>query len=60
MNFRDVLLWVIVIFFGSLYLQFNIWLVLDTYYTRKEQHIQKTLNAFSEAIKKISDKKEKE
>ena len=55
MNFRDVLLWVVVIFFGSLYLQFNIWLVLDTYYTRKEQHISKMSDVLAIAIKKMSE-----
>lgn len=60
MNFRDALLWVVVIFCGSLYVQFNIWWMIDAYFSRKEKHIQKTLNVFSEAVKKVSEKKEKE
>ena len=60
LNFRDALLWVVIIFCGSLYIQFNIWWIIDTYFNRKEKHIQNALNVFFEAIKKISDKKEKE
>ena len=60
MNFRDVLLWVVVIFFGSLYIQFNILWIIDSYFSRKEKHIKKILNVFSEAISKVIDKKEKE
>lgn len=60
MNFRDALLWVVVIFFGSLYIQFNILWIIDSYFSRKEKHIQKILNVFSEAISKVINKKEKE
>lgn len=60
MNFRDALLWAALITCISLYVRYIIWFIFDMYFKRKEKHIQKTLNVLSEAIKKISEKKEKE
>lgn len=60
MSFLDALLWVVVIFCGSLYIQFNIWWVIDTYFNRKEKHIRNMLNALANVLEKIEKKKEKE
>lgn len=57
MNFVNVLLWIIVIFCGSLYIQFNIWWVIDTYFNRKEKHIHNILNALANVLEKIEKKK---
>ena len=59
MSFLDVLLWIIVISCGSLYIQFNIWWVIDTYFNRKEKHIRNILNALANVLEKIEKKKEK-
>lgn len=56
MDFRYALLWAVV----TLYIQFNIWWIIDMYFNRKEKHMRNILSVFAETIKTIGKKKEKE
>ena len=55
MSFVDCLLYAILIFAIGIGSLGYIGIVLDIYYTRKEQHISKMLDGLAKAIKKMSE-----
>lgn len=55
MNFVEILLYAILVFAMVIASLSYISIVLDIYYTRKDQHISKMLDGLAKAIKKMSE-----